>query len=192
MKSLLIIIKNLIIFWPHMIIYKTSRSKDIIDYEIQRWFITHHIPERKGVRGLLFLLASLPEFRSLFYFRTGKWWLRKISKGQNNLEFYTESKNIGKGLIIWHGFSTVINCDKMGEDCQIWQNVVIGKSSSENVPDRPTIGNNVKITANTVVVGHIKIGDNSIIGAGATVTKDVPNDTVVVSQPSRFINHSEK
>lgn len=192
MHSIINILCNLFRFWPHIIVYKRSKAKSVIDYEISRWFITHHIMERRGVRGLVFLLAALPEFRSLFYFRTGKWWLSNLAKGQTNLEFYTESENIGKGLIIWHGFSTVINCDKMGEDCQVWQNVVIGKSSSDNVPDRPTIGNNVKIAANAVVVGPIHVGDNSVIGAGAVAVKDVPDDTVVVSQPSRYIKHSEK
>lgn len=50
----------------------------------------------------------------------------------------------------------------------------------------------MKIATNAVVVGPIHVGDNSVIGAGAVAVKDVPDDTVVVSQPSRYIKHSEK
>lgn len=181
------IISSLLRFWPHIIVYKRCADRRTIDYEIQKWLETHHLPIKSGIRGLLNLLVAYPEFRSLFYFRTGKKWLSKFAKGQTNLEFYTESKNIGKGLIIWHGYSTVINCDKMGEDCHVWQNVVIGKSSLEKIHDRPTIGNNVLITAGSIAVGHILIGDNVTIGAGTVVVKDIPSNTVVVSQPSRYI-----
>jgi serine O-acetyltransferase len=69
--------------------------------------------------------------------------------------------------------------------------VTIGKKTSQQVNDRPTIGNNVKISAGAIAVGDIKIADNSVIGAGAIVTKDVPEPgTVVVSQPSRYILHN--
>lgn len=187
MKRFLNIMSSLLRFWPHIIVYKRCDDKSTIDYEIQKWLESHHLPVKSGIRGLLNLLVAYPEFRSLFYFRTGKCWLSIFAKGQTNLEFYTESKNIGRGLIIWHGYSTVINCDKMGEDCHIWQNVVIGKSSLEKIHDRPTIGNNVLITAGSIAVGHIQIGDNVTIGAGTVVVKDVPSNTVVVNQPCRYI-----
>lgn len=44
----------------------------------------------------------------------------------------------------------------------------------------PIIGDNVNITAHAVVLGGIKIGNNSQIGAGAIVVKDVPDNAVVV------------
>lgn len=188
MTRIINIISSLLRYFPHIVVYKRCVNKETIDYEIQKWIETHHLPAKSNLRGLLNLLVSYPEFRSLFYFRTGKYWLSKIAKGQTNLEFYTESENIGKGLVIWHGFSTVINCDKMGEDCHIWQNVVIGKSSLEKIHDRPTIGNNVLITAGSIVVGHIQVGNNVTLGAGVVVVKDIPDNTVAVSQPCRYIH----
>ena len=138
-------------FLLHIFVFYTSKSKDLLIYERDRWLKTHRI-NRKGIAGLL-LLLSLPEYRSLFYYRTGQNWLSFYCPGQNNLEFYTPSKNIGKGLVIWHGFSTVINVREMGEDCQIWQNVTIGKKTSSDYDDRPIIGNEVKICSGAVVVG---------------------------------------
>ena len=52
---------------------------------------------------------------------------------------------------------------------------------------RVTIGNNVFIGAETVVLPNVKIGDNVIIGANSTVTKDIPNNVVAVGNPARVI-----
>ncbi|MBQ8227871.1 MAG: acyltransferase [Clostridia bacterium] len=50
-----------------------------------------------------------------------------------------------------------------------------------------TIGNNVFVGADTVVMPDVKIGDNSIIGTRSVVTKDVPDNTVYAGNPARFI-----
>lgn len=52
---------------------------------------------------------------------------------------------------------------------------------------RVTIGNNVFIGAESVVLPNVTIGDNVIIGANSTVTKDIPNDVVVAGNPARII-----
>ncbi|MGN1276403.1 MAG: sugar O-acetyltransferase, partial [Floccifex sp.] len=46
-----------------------------------------------------------------------------------------------------------------------------------------TIGDNVWIGGNVVVLAGVKIGNNSVIGAGSVVTKDIPNDVVAVGNP---------
>lgn len=175
---------------PHVIVFYTSKKRNLLEYELNRWLELSHI-EKRGLSGLLLLLNSLPEYRSLFYFRTGAYHLQFLAKGQTNLHFYVDEKEVEPGLMIWHGFSTVINANHIGRDFQVWHNVTIGKKTSLQVDDRPTIGNNVRISAGSIAVGDIKIADNSVIGAGAVVTKDVPEPgTVVVSQPSRYILHN--
>ena len=54
-----------------------------------------------------------------------------------------------------------------------------------NVPVR--IGNNVWIGANSVVLPGITIGDNSVIGAGSIVTRDIPANVVAVGNPCRVL-----
>lgn len=171
---------------PHLIIFYISPLRELLEYERDKWLETHNIV-KKGWRGFLLLLNSLPEYRSLFYFRTGNDWLSIFARPQNNLEFYTESHKIGRGLVIWHGFSSVINVESMGNDCQIWQNVTIGKSSTSPERNRPTIGNNVRIAAGAIVIGNIHVGNGSTIGAGSVAVKDVPENAIVVNQPSRMI-----
>ena len=52
---------------------------------------------------------------------------------------------------------------------------------------RVTIGDNVFIGAESVILPNVKIGDNVIIGANSTVTKDIPNNVVVAGNPARII-----
>lgn len=172
---------------PHLAVFYTSKQKEMLVYERDKWLESHRI-NKTGIRGLLLLLNSLPEYRTLFYFRTGAWWLDFFAHRQNNLEFYSESDRIGWGLIIWHGFSSVINAKHIGHNCQIWQNVTIGKKTETAEDDRPEIGNGVRICSGAIVVGDIKIGNNSTIGAGSVVVKNVSSDQLVVGQPSRSLN----
>lgn len=52
----------------------------------------------------------------------------------------------------------------------------------------PIIGDNVIICSHVQIIRDVKIGDNVIIGAGCVVTKDTPDNTVVVENPARIIN----
>lgn len=49
------------------------------------------------------------------------------------------------------------------------------------------IGRNVWIAANVTIIGGVTIGENSVVAAGAVVTKDVPSDTLVGGNPARTI-----
>jgi len=53
------------------------------------------------------------------------------------------------------------------------------------------IEDNVKIFVNSVIFPGVKIGKNSIVGAGAVVMKDVPPNVVVLGNPARVIQHQE-
>jgi len=94
--------------------------------------------------------------------------------------------SIQKGLKINHIQSIVINKNTIiGENCIIRQNLTIGNSGSGK--GSPKIGNNVEIGAHVCIIGEITIGNNVIIGAGSIITKDIPDNCVVVGNPGRII-----
>lgn len=164
-------------FLPHLYIFKTSKPqmKEVLQYESDKWIKINHI-NKSGVAGFMALLMQFPEYRSLYYHRTGKKFLRHFAKGQTNLYIHTPQHKIGKGLIIWHGYSTVINAQSIGEDVEIWHNVTLGKKTTNPIDDRPVIGNNVLISTGSIVLGNIKIADKTVIGAGTVVTKSIEHE----------------
>ena len=131
-------------------------------------------------------MYNYPEFRSLFYYRIGgKKLLKFLLPEMPNLYIYT--KEIGKGLFIQHGFSTIILAKTIGENCWVNQQVTIGYTEK---PQPPVILNNVTINAGAKVIGDITIGNNSIIGANAVVTKNVPDNCTVVGVPAYIIKRN--
>lgn len=71
----------------------------------------------------------------------------------------------------------------IGDFCTIYQNSTIGQKNGQY----PVIGNNVTIYPSSVIIGGINIGDNSIIGAGSIVMKDVNHGAVVAGNPARLL-----
>lgn len=97
---------------------------------------------------------------------------------------YIHTNDIGEGLFIQHGFSTIISAKKIGKNCWINQQVTIGFT---NKTDSPVIGDNVTIYAGAILIGNITIGDNAVIGAGAIVVDDVPANCVVCSPKAKIV-----
>lgn len=95
---------------------------------------------------------------------------------------------IGPGLFIDHGMGVVIGeTTEIGANVTIFQGVTLGGTSLERKKRHPTIGNNAVIGAGAKILGPIQVGENSKIGAGSVVVKDVPPNSVVVGVPGRII-----
>lgn len=97
--------------------------------------------------------------------------------------------DIGPGLFIGHVGGIVVNGrTKIGKNCNLSQGVTIGQTNRGAKQGCPTIGDNVYIGPNAVIVGRIRVGNNVAIGANCVVTKDVPDNAVVVGIPGRVIS----
>ncbi len=172
--------------WLAYLICVYSSNYQALAADIERWRGFTGISE-DGRRAFFRLVRDFPEFRSLLYYRIPR--TRRLHCGAGAPALYIHTPNIGPGLIIQHGFSTIIHARSIGENCWINQNVTIGFTSTT---DHPTIGNNVMIRAGAIIIGDILIGDNAVIGAGAVVTKDVPPNCVVVGNPARIVRRNGK
>ena len=167
--------------FPHLIIFYLHKNNSIIRADIIRWLSilgkTYSVPI-----GLIYLLAFYKAFRNIFYYRIGvlKYLLNIFCPQISTLIIQTE--HIGEGLFIWHGFATGITAKSIGKNCTINHMVAIG-----NANGYPTILDNVRILAGAIIVGDITIGNNSTIGANATVFSDVPDNSTVFATPSKIM-----
>jgi serine O-acetyltransferase len=92
---------------------------------------------------------------------------------------------IGPGLCLIHPTSIMIPSTKIGSNVLIFHEVTIGANLTRQ--GHPTIGNNVDVYVGARILGGIKIGDNSKIGANCVVTSNVAPNSVVFSAPTRTL-----
>ena len=93
---------------------------------------------------------------------------------------------IGRKVFIDHGMGVVIGeTAEIGENCLLYQGVVLGGTSLEKKKRHPTLRNNVIVGTGAALLGAIEIGESSHIGAGSVVITDVPAGSTVVGIPGR-------
>lgn len=97
--------------------------------------------------------------------------------------------NIGKGLNIVH-FGRVIVAPSVtiGNNCNLFTGVTIGSTVRGSKAGVPTIGNEVWIGPNAVIVGKITIGNNVLVAANSYVNCDVPDNSIVIGNPAKIIH----
>ena len=98
---------------------------------------------------------------------------------------------LGSGLFIDHATGVVIGeTAEIGDDVTLYHGVTLGGSGTDTGKRHPTVGDRVIIGAGAKVLGAIKIGDDSRIGANAVVVKPVPSSSVVVGVPGQVISRA--
>ncbi len=76
---------------------------------------------------------------------------------------------------------------EIGDNVTIYQGVTLGGTGKEKGKRHPTIQDNVLIATGAKVLGSITVGENSKIGAGSVVLKEVPAHSTVVGIPGRVV-----
>ncbi|WP_353893411.1 serine O-acetyltransferase [Proteinivorax hydrogeniformans] len=100
---------------------------------------------------------------------------------------------IGRRVFIDHGMGVVIGETAEIEDgVVIYQGVTLGGTGKDKGKRHPTIGSNCIIGAGAKVLGPFKVGDNSKIGAGSVVLKEVPPDSTVVGVPGQIVQGGKR
>ena len=98
---------------------------------------------------------------------------------------------LGSGLFIDHATGVVIGeTAEVGDDVMMYHGVTLGGSGADTGKRHPTVGDRVTIGAGAKILGAIKIGDDSRIGANAVVVKPVPSGSVVVGVPGQVISRA--
>ena len=109
-----------------------------------------------------------------------------LSRLMTSMEIYY-SATIGPGLKVIHGIGTIIGAhSRIGSHFTIYQNVTIGDKLGRDtgVEKRPVIGDYVIASTGAQIVGPVKIGSRSIIGANAVVLRSIPPRCIAAGVPA--------
>ncbi|MET1013293.1 MAG: serine O-acetyltransferase EpsC, partial [Paenisporosarcina sp.] len=111
----------------------------------------------------------------------------QISRFFTGIEIHPGAK-IGRRFFIDHGMGVVIGetCE-IGNNVTIFQGVTLGGTGKERGKRHPTLLDNVLVATGAKVLGSITIGENSKVGAGSVVLKDVPANSTVVGIPGTIV-----
>ena len=120
--------------------------------------------------------------------------ISQFSRFLTGIEIHPKAK-IGKNLFIDHGMGVVIGeTSEIGDNVTIYHMVTLGgispsidSSNQRDVKRHPTLKNNVVVGSGAQVLGPIVVGENAKIGANAVVTKDVPENAIMVGIPAKNV-----
>ena len=154
-----------------------------------------------AARGFLEIVLCYPGFQALVLHRiSNKLWkyklpllprvLSQLTRTLTGIEIHPGAK-IGKGVFIDHGMGVVIGeTSEIGDRCLLYQGVTLGGTGKDSGKRHPTLQENVVVGAGAKVLGAIKIGSNTRIGAGSVVVKNVESNSTVVGIPGRVVHQS--
>ena len=168
-------------------------------------FLESIIKRDPAAKSKLSIILTYPGVKAVFFHKIANFFaiakfdliariISQFSRFLTGIEIHPKAK-IGNNLFIDHGMGVVI-----GETSDIGDNVTIyhmatlgGISPSINSDDQrntkrhPTLMDNVVVGSGAQILGPVTIGKNAKIGANAVVTKDVPQNAIMVGIPAKNV-----
>ncbi len=163
---------------PHIILYMANRSKIAPDLE-------KYSADGSGIGAFIKVCTRQKVFRNLFYYRLGEYvsvFIKWMLPPDPTLHIWCPS--IGSGAHFEHNYATYLNAERIGSNFYCLQLVTLG---NDGKMQRPIIGDDVKIFTGATVFGGITIGNHVTIGAGAVVSKNVPDNCTVIGNPAYIV-----
>ena len=158
-----------------------------------------------AAKSRLSVILTYPSVKAIFFHRIANFFclakfdliarmISQFSRFLTGIEIHPKAK-IGKNLFIDHGMGVVIGeTSEIGDNVTIYHGVTLGGISpsidsdkQRNVKRHPTLKNNVVVGSGAQILGPISIGENAKVGANAVVTKDVPDNAVMVGIPAKNV-----
>lgn len=119
-------------------------------------------------------------------------WLSQVVRFFTGIEIHPGAQ-LGRRVFIDHGMGVVIGETAIvGDDVTLYQGVTLGGTGKEKGKRHPTLLKGVFVGNNANVLGNITIGENSRVGAGSVVLRDVPPNSTVVGVPAHIIYRDGK
>ena len=173
------------LYIPHLLIYATGGGKRLINSDLNSLRPQSGLDNLPHWLLLLDMLHNNRYYRTLFYHRIGPVASLLISWYRPGDKYFRirSGMPIGEGMWIAHPYSTILNAESIGKNFRCIHCTTLGAGKN----GIPTLGDNVALGANVVIVGGVKIGNNVTIGAGSVVVKDIPDNSVAVGNPAKVI-----
>ena len=151
------------------------------------------------------LILTYPGVKAIFFHKISNFFavakfdlvarvISQFSRFLTGIEIHPKAK-IGKNLFIDHGMGVVIGeTSEIGDNVTIYHMVTLGgispsinSDSQREIKRHPTLMDNVVVGSGAQILGPVTIGKNAKIGANAVVTKDVPDNAVMIGIPARNV-----
>ncbi len=168
-------------------------------------FLVSIIKRDPAARSKLSLILTYPGVKAVFFHRIANFFsiakfhlvariISQFSRFLTGIEIHPNAK-IGKNLFIDHGMGVVIGeTSDIGDNVTIYHMATLGgiapsinSDDQRNVKRHPTLKENVVVGSGAQILGPVVIGKNAKIGANAVVTKDVPENAVMVGIPAKNV-----
>ena len=163
-----------------------------------------------AARSKLSVILTYPGVKAVFFHRIANFFaiakfdlvariISQLSRFFTGIEIHPKAK-IGKNLFIDHGMGVVIGeTSEISDNVTIYHNVTLGGTSpsintneQRNSKRHPTLEENVVVGSGAQILGPVVIGKNSLIGANAVVTKDVPEKSIMAGNPAKKIGDATR
>jgi len=168
-------------------------------------FLQSIIDRDPAAKSKLSLILTYPGVKAVFFHRIANFFqlakfhlvariISQLSRFFTGIEIHPGAK-IGKNLFIDHGMGVVIGeTSEIGNNVTIYHMATLGgiapsinSNDQRQVKRHPTLGDCVVVGSGAQILGPVIIGANAKIGANAVVTKDVPENAVMVGIPAKNV-----
>ena len=168
-------------------------------------FLQSIIDRDPAAKSKLSLILTYPGVKAVFFHRIANFFqlakfhlvariISQLSRFFTGIEIHPGAK-IGKNLFIDHGMGVVIGeTSEIGNNVTIYHMATLGgiapsinSNEQRQVKRHPTLGDCVVVGSGAQILGPVIIGANAKIGANAVVTKDVPENAVMVGIPAKNV-----
>ena len=168
-------------------------------------FLQSIIDRDPAAKSKISLILTYPGVKAVFFYKIANFFslakfdliakmISQLSRFLTGIEIHPNAK-IGKNLFIDHGMGVVIGeTSEIGNNVTIYHMVTLGgispsinSNDQREVKRHPTLHDNVVVGSGAQILGPVIVGKNAKIGANAVVTKNVPENAVMVGIPAKNV-----
>ena len=171
-------------------------------------FLESIIKRDPAAKTKISIILTYPGVKAVFFHKIANFFsvakfdliariISQFSRFLTGIEIHPKAK-IGKNLFIDHGMGVVIGeTSDIGDNVTIYHMATLGgispsinSDNQRNIKRHPTLMDNVVVGSGAQILGPVVIGKNAKIGANAVVTKDVPENAIMVGIPAKNVGES--